>query len=97
MEIAWGNGVSPPVNAVNVSDSGDTCNSGEPAANVTVYCWLAVKPRLSVTTTVNVKVPMAVGVPERNPEFKMPMPGGWLPVMVNTYGGDPPLTEIACE
>src|SRR5271170_1435567 len=52
MEIACGSGMSPPVKNVKLSDSGETCNSGKPAENVTVYCWLAVKPRLSVTCTV---------------------------------------------
>lgn len=40
--------------AVNVSDSGETPNRGDPAANVTLYCLVALKLRLSVTCTVKV-------------------------------------------
>jgi hypothetical protein len=46
---------------------------------------------LSVTVTVKVDVPVAVGVPEITPAFDIVNPAGRLPLTDHVYPGVPPL------
>ena len=57
-----------------------------------VNCWVAACPVLSVTRTVNVKVPAAVGVPLTRPgDACTERPGGRVPATcAQVYGGTPP-------
>ncbi len=53
---------------------------------------------LSVTVAVKLEVPLAVGIPEINPEGDKVSPEGRLPaVMDQLYGAVPPLTWRLCE
>jgi hypothetical protein len=67
---------------------------GQPAM-VMVYCRSPVQPWLSVATIVKVKLPAAVGVPERTPSAERANPLGKLPVdFAKVYGPPPPLAVI---
>jgi len=62
-----------------------------------LVCWFALAPNRSVTVSVNVKVPLVVGVPS----IRFPLlaritlrPGGSCPaVTAHEYGVDPPLAN----
>jgi hypothetical protein len=70
-----------------------------PEPTISVNCWVARFPALSVTRTVNMKVPLAAGVPESRPltGFKA-MPAGREPALINHwYGFAPPTAVRLCE
>ena len=52
---------------------------------------------LSLTLTVKVEVPLAVGVPEITPELASVSPAGKLPELIDhLYPGVPPLAASVC-
>jgi hypothetical protein len=62
------------------------------SSTVTLKLPLAVFWVASVTVTVKVKVPGAVGTPVKSPFAFIAMPGGGVPAeMVQLYGGVPPV------
>jgi hypothetical protein len=64
-----------------------------PAAIVRLNVWLSVKPLLSLTWTVKVKVPLETGVPVIRllTELRLKPFGSAPAVMVNVYAGVPPV------
>ena len=59
---------------------------------VIVYDRVPLQPLLAVALTVKVKLPAAVGVPERTPAVERVSPPGKLPLeTVKVYGLLPPL------
>jgi hypothetical protein len=52
---------------------------------------------LSVACAVNVDVPAADGVPEITPPFSASPVGKAPPIMLQLYGGAPPVPVSACE
>ena len=62
-----------------------------PATMVIESGLVAVAPTLSVAVTENVKLPVAVGVPERTPALLSVKPAGKVPVLVNVRGAVPPV------
>ena len=61
-----------------------------PAATVMLVAWVALWPLASVTLTVKLKVPVAVGVPLRVPAGLRLMPAGRLPLLTDqVYGAGP--------
>ena len=64
-----------------------------PAAMVMLVAWVAVWPLASVTLTVKLEVPVAVGVPVRFPSALRLMPAGRLPLLTDqAYGLVPPVS-----
>ena len=54
-----------------------------PAEMVMLVAWVALWPLASVTLTVKLKVPVAVGVPVRFPLALRLMPDGRLPLLTD--------------
>ena len=64
-----------------------------PALMVMLVAWVALCPFASVTLTVKLNVPVAVGVPLRTPLGLRLMPAGRLPLLTDqAYGPVPPDT-----
>jgi hypothetical protein len=62
-----------------------------PQLMTNVYARLPVQPRESVAVTVNVKLPVCIGVPERTPAAESERPAGSEPAeTANVYGATPP-------
>ena len=70
-----------------------------PEATIRVNCWVARLPALSVTSTVNMKVPLVAGVPESTPvvRFRAMLVGGEPPLTSHWYGLVPPTAVSVCE
>lgn len=65
---------------------------------VTLRACVAVPAMLSVTLATKLKVPVAVGVPDKTPALLNDVPGGTVPERTeNVYGGVPPLATIWSE
>ena len=68
------------------------------AATVMLNCFVAVTERLSLSCTVKVNAPPALGVPVMAPAVERANPAGRDPVEIDhEYGGVPPLAASACE
>ena len=83
-------GVVPPVAAkvklyavltTAVGGAADVIDT--PAAMVMLVAWVALWPLASVTLTVKLEVPVAVGVPLRFPPALRLMPAGRLPLLTD--------------
>ena len=58
-----------------------------PAATVMLVAWVALWPLASVTFTVKLEVPVAVGVPLRFPSGLRLRPAGRLPLLTDQVNG----------
>src|SRR5579859_1923462 len=79
--------------------STDPVMMAKPEPTTSVNCWVARFAALSVTSTVNVKVPLVMGVPESCPldGFKLMPPGGEPELTSHWYGLVPPTAVSVCE
>jgi hypothetical protein len=64
------------------------------AHTLSVNAWDVEHPFESVAVTVNEKLPVRVGAPEKAPEGRSVSPGGSPALAVNVYGPAPPATAV---